>query len=275
MRARLTTLAISTSFAISRAGAIAAIAANRRLYRVLPMTVRVALLVGGAVTIGFGAATTIASGLGPGPFDVLVTGISSSIGIPFAAALWLLAGVLGLFSALLGKRPGVGTVLAPMIIGPTIGMLTGPFGSLLESLVEALFGPGEPVSVSRSASMAVLAVAHLAGVVAIGIGAGAMITSGLGAGTGDLLASATSSKLGRSMPVVRTALEISFVGVGLILGGPAGIGTVLVALTIGPSVRFGHSTVDALLTRWSDSLLSAKGPDTLVGRSVLHMKGVR
>ena len=275
LRARLTLLAISTSFAISRAGAIAAIAANRRLHRVLPVTVRVMLLVGGAITIGVGAASTIASGLGPGPFDVLVTGISSAIGLPFALSLWALAGVLGVISALLGKRPGVGTVLAPMIIGPIIGSLSGPLGSALDAGLEALFGAGQRDGLTSVAAYAALGVAHLGGVAIIGLGAGAMIASGLGAGTGDLLASATSSKLGRSMPIVRTALEIGFVGLGVTLGGPVGVGTILVALTIGPSVRFGHGRVDAMIGRWTDSVLSAKRPETLAGRSALHLKSVR
>ena len=275
LRARLTLFAISTSFAISRAGAIAAVAANRRLHRVLPTTVRVILLVGGAITIGVGAATTIATGLGPGPFDVLVTGMSSAIGLPFAVSLWILAGVLGVISALLGKRPGPGTVLAPMIIGPMIGTMAGPLGALLNATVDALFGSSQRSGLASVASYATLGAAHVVGVVIIGFGAGAMIVSGLGAGTGDLLASATSSKLGRSMPIVRTALEVGFVGLGLTLGGPAGVGTILVALTVGPSVRFGHARVDALISHWTDSVLETNGPDTLAGRSAMQFKSVR
>ena len=280
MRALITPNTVSKSitrsrFVLSRAGAIAAVAASSRLHRVLPMTARLTLLVGGATFIGIGAALTMATGLGPGPFDVLVTGIASLVGLPFAVSLWLMAGALGLVAAVLGKRPGIGTALAPLIIGPTISTLRGPLGALLDSFLSALFGPSEFSGVAQLASLVLLSAAHLGGVVIIGLGAGAMITSGLGAGTGDLLAAATSSKLGRSVPVVRTALEISFVGVGMALGGAAGVGTVLVALTVGPAVRFGHDQVNRTLTRWSHSVLSVSGPDTLVGRSVMHLKQPR
>ena len=232
------------------------------------MTLRLGLLVSGAVTIGFGATLTMATELGPGPFDVLVNGIAATVGVSFAVALWLLAGLLAIVSTALGKRPGPGTFLAPMIIGPIVGGLIGPLTSLLDSFVGALFGAADPVGVEKLASVAVLSAVHLGGVLLIGFGAGAMIISGLGAGTGDLLAAATSSKLGRSMPVVRTALEVSFVGFGLMLGGPAGLGTVLVALSIGPSVRFGHARMDATLTRWADAVLVPTRADSVVKRSV-------
>ena len=47
---------------------------------------------------------------------------------------------------------------------------------------------------------------------------------------------------GRSLRVVRTAIEVSVLIVGWLLGGTVGIGTVLFALTIGPIV---HRTVPA------------------------------
>ena len=47
---------------------------------------------------------------------------------------------------------------------------------------------------------------------------------------------------GRSLRVVRTAIEVSVLVVGWLLGGTVGIGTVLFALTIGPIV---HRTVPA------------------------------
>ena len=41
-------------------------------------------------------------------------------------------------------------------------------------------------------------------------------------------------RTGRSLRLVRTALEVAVVLVGLLLGGVAGLGTVLYALAIGP-----------------------------------------
>lgn len=260
-----------TSFSISRAGAVAAVAHNVRLRRALPTTIRLAMLSGGAVTIGLGAALTLATGLGPGPFDVLVAGISNQSGLSFALSLWVTAGTLAIVSSIMGHRPGPGTLLAPLIIGPVIQFSTVLFRSWLPYAVSSsgLGASGLDAAWPSRPQDAVLAAGlHLLGVVAIGFGAGAMITSGLGAGTGDLVAGATSSKLGRSVPLVRTGLELSWLGIGLTLGGPVGVGTILVALTIGPAVRFGHGRVEAAVTRTLGQPLPDRPTEGPVGRGI-------
>lgn len=235
-----------TSFAISRAGAVAAVLQDRRLGRALPLTVRLVLLIGGSVVLGIGAGATLATGLGPGPFDVVVTGIARQTGLPFAAALWVSAAVMATIASVMGHRPGPGTVAALLVIGPVVQAVSTGLGARLPFTD---VDRGTPVvALDRPAEVMLAVVVHLAGVIIIGFGAGAMITSGLGTGIGDLLAAATSSKLGRSLPLVRTGLELSWIGFGLMLGGVIGIGTVLVALTVGPSVRFGHGRVDAVVT---------------------------
>ncbi|MGH1493439.1 MAG: YczE/YyaS/YitT family protein [Acidimicrobiales bacterium] len=257
------------SISISRAGAVAAVVASRKIRRVLPFATSLGLMVGGSVVIGFGAAATLATGLGPGPFDVLIAGVSEQTGLPFALSLWLLAGTLTVLAALLGNRPGLGTIVAPLIIGPVIGWCSGAIRTVLAFAIE----PGSEAAglgvvwQQRPSEVVAAFVVHLLGVVLIGVGAGALIASGLGAGTADLLTAATSSKLGRSVPLVRTAFELAFLGFGLILGGPAGFGTILVAVTIGPSVRFGHARVDAAISRVAPNDPVADPVADLVGDS--------
>jgi uncharacterized membrane protein YczE len=45
------------------------------------------------------------------------------------------------------------------------------------------------------------------------------------------------ARRGHSIRVVRTAIELSVLGLGWLLGGTVGIGTVAYALTIGPFVH--------------------------------------
>jgi uncharacterized membrane protein YczE len=40
------------------------------------------------------------------------------------------------------------------------------------------------------------------------------------------------------------AIELTWLAVGVALGGPVGLGTIIVALTIGPAVAVGHRFVD-------------------------------
>ena len=79
----------------------------------------------------------------------------------------------------------------------------------------------------------------------VGAGAGAVMAAGLGPGMGELVSAATSARLGRPEPLVRTGVELSWLALGLALGGTVGVGTVLVAGLIGPAVRGGH---DALVS---------------------------
>ncbi len=252
------------SISISRAGAMAAVMASRRLRRTIPFVARVALMIGGSTVIGVGAAATLATGLGAGPFDVLITGVSHQTGLPFAFSLWLLAGSLTVVAAMLGNRPGLGTISAPLIIGPVIGWSSGFIRATLALAIESgseAAGLGV-VWQQRPSEVVAAVVVHLVGIGLIGIGAGALISSGLGAGTADLLSAATSSKLGRSVPVVRTCFELFFLGLGLTLGGQAGVGTILVALTVGASVRFGHAAVDAAVNRASQLAGGRPSPAT-------------
>lgn len=270
---RLARRRLPSGLALSRAGAVAVVSARQRLGRTEPaarLAVRIALMIGGAATIGLGASATLASGLGPGPLDVLVTGISGQLGIPFAPALWTVAGLLGLIAIALGKRPGVGTFVVPIVIGPVVGAATGVLDGRLP-VAPPVTDFGGLLTMGPTA-LATLVVVHLGGVALIGIGAGATIVSGLGTGTGDLVAAATSNKLGRPVHVIRTLLELSWVGFGLTLGGVAGIGTVLVALTVGPAVQTGHSIVEAAMRAGGRSVVEV---DAQLIRAATRMAGSR
>jgi uncharacterized protein len=191
---------------------------------------RLALLLVGCISIAIGAALTLWTGLGGGPLDVFNLAMSAAFGIPLTLMVWGVASVLIGTAAALGHRPGPGTIAAPLLIGP----LLSTFASLLGSI-------------DRPSSLAVVLAAHALGVVIIGFGAGALIVSGLGTGSGELLATAAAERAGRSEMVVRTVIEASWLAVGLLLGGRAGIGTVLVMVGVGPSVRLGHGRVAAVV----------------------------
>jgi uncharacterized membrane protein YczE len=79
----------------------------------------------------------------------------------------------------------------------------------------------------------------------VGLGAGAVIASGLGAGMGELLATAASDRTGKAEALMRTGFELTWLVSGVALGGTAGLGTVIVAVMIGSSVRLGYRTMTA------------------------------
>ncbi len=219
----------------SRAGAVASVLATRPARRALAWSVRLLLLVGGSLLIATSVAVTLWTELGPGPLDVFIGAIRNITGLPLSVAVWVTIGASIAVAWMLGRRPGFGTVLSPLLIGP-----------MLQAVVAALDAYEAPTS------LAMLVVFQVIAIAGIGVGAGALIVSGLGAGSGELFAGAASDRVRRPESVVRAGIELSWVVLGVVLGGPIGLGTVMVAALIGPAVTHGHRAVDTLATlSWS------------------------
>jgi uncharacterized membrane protein YczE len=232
--------------ALSRAGAIAVVLAARPTPRLLRQSVRVGLLVGGSLVIAAGVALMLWTGLGPGPLDVFIGAVRVRTGLPLTLAVWLVIATLVVASWAMGRRPGFGTLAAPLITGPAMQVSLSLLGA---------FEPPDAVVVA-------LAV-HVTAVFVVGLGAGALIVSGLGAGSGELLAAAAADRSGRAEPRVRMAFELSWLLVGVALGGPIGLGTVVVALTIGPAVAVGHRALDRGVVSCRTRFAAVPGTDSV------------
>jgi uncharacterized membrane protein YczE len=72
------------------------------------------------------------------------------------------------------------------------------------------------------------------GILLNGVASAAYIGARLGPGPRDGLMTGLAARIGRSIRLVRTGLELSVLGTGWLLGGTAGVGTVAYALAIGP-----------------------------------------
>jgi uncharacterized protein len=214
----------------SRAGAVAAVVSTGPTRRLLTFSTRLILLIVGSFIISASVAITLWNQLGPGPLDVFIGAVRMRTGLPLSVALWVTVGSLLCVSWLLGRRPGLGTVLSPFMIGP-----------MIQALVAGLSQFAVPDSLGVRIAF------HLVAIIGIGLGAGALIASGLGAGSGELLASAASDRVGHPETKVRFAIEMTWIVAGVALGGPAGLGTVLVALFVGPAVAHGYRIVDSVV----------------------------
>lgn len=218
-----------TNRAWSRAGAVAAVLASGAPRRALTTTARAAYLGAGSALIAGGVALTLWLGLGAGPLDVFIGAVSQQTGVAFTFALWGTVATMLAVATLLGRRPGPGTIAAPFLIGP-----------LIETTLAGLDLVARPTAVVAQVPL------QLIGIALIGLGSGMLIVSGLGAGTGELLASAAADRTGRPDTLVRTGIELTWVAIGVALGGPAGVGTVIVAALIGPAVARGHAIADRI-----------------------------
>lgn len=180
------------------------------------MGVRLAQLVGGLLLFGGSLALLVRSRLGLDPWDVFHQGLSVASGLSIGVCT-ILAGVVVLLLWIpLRQRPGLGTIANVVLVGFSL------------DAVLLLIPPTDSVVVRWTYLVA--------GIVLNGVATSAYIGAGLGPGPRDgLMVGLTRG--GRSVRVVRTAIEVSVLVVGYLLGGTVGIGTVLYAVTIGPIVH--------------------------------------
>ena len=73
----------------------------------------------------------------------------------------------------------------------------------------------------------------------MGLGSAIYIGVDAGAGPRDSLMLAIKRTTGVSIRVARAIIEVTVVAIGWLLGGPAGVGTVVYALLVGPAIQWG------------------------------------
>jgi uncharacterized membrane protein YczE len=82
------------------------------------------------------------------------------------------------------------------------------------------------------------------GLALFGVGSAFYIGAGFGAGPRDSLMLALSARTGVRLGIVRGALELSVLIVGIALGGTFGVGTIAFALLIGPLVELSFAALE-------------------------------
>lgn len=168
----------------------------------------------GLVLYGASVALLVRGRLGLEPWGVLHQGLSERTGLSMGVVSIIVGAVVLLLWIPLRQRPGLGTVSNVFVVG-----------------------------IAMDATLAVVPDAHalaariallVAGIVLNGAATGLYIAARFGPGPRDGLMTGLHRVTGRSVRLVRTAIEIAVVTTGFVLGGSLGFGTVAYALAIGP-----------------------------------------
>jgi uncharacterized membrane protein YczE len=173
----------------------------------------------GQWVFGTGEAFLVASSLGVSPWTVLAQGLSIRLAIPIGLATLLVSALVLLLWIPLRERPGLGTIANAIIIATALQVMVGVLPEPHNVIVRLLF--------------------VLLGIALIGMGSGFYLTANLGPGPRDGWMTGLHLKFGWPISAVRLAIEAVVLVLGWLLGGTVGIGTVLFALLIGPSVGYG------------------------------------
>ena len=173
----------------------------------------------GLVLFGLGEGLLIVSFAGASPWSILAQGIALNVDLSIGIITVLISiGVLFLWLPL-KQKPGIGTILNAIIIG-----------LMIDVCIKFIPTPENYLNQLILATIAVLTV---------GLGGGIYLVANLGAGPRDGLMVGLQKKTNLPIATVRAFLEITVMSIGWYLGGTVGIGTLLFAFGIGPSVALG------------------------------------
>ncbi|MEV4879239.1 YczE/YyaS/YitT family protein [Streptomyces cyaneofuscatus] len=182
------------------------------------LTRRLVQLYVGLTLYGASSALLVRAELGLEPWGVLHQGLTELTGISIGVVSIIVGAIVLLLWIPLRQRPGLGTVSNVFVVGLAMD------GTL--ALVGDLDGYGLRIPVM------------VLGIVLNGVATGLYIAARFGPGPRDGLMTGLNRVTGRSIRLVRTAIEVAVVVTGFLLGGSLGAGTVLYALAIGPLAQF-------------------------------------
>ncbi|MEO8163459.1 MAG: hypothetical protein ABI590_06720, partial [Ilumatobacteraceae bacterium] len=163
-----------------------------------------------------GISLLVRAQFGLAPWDVFHQGVSEHINVQIGTIIVLTSIAVMLLWIPLHQSVGLGTILNALQIGLTVNIVL-------------------PV-IPEIHDLAMRVVLMIAGIGIVAIASGLYIGSGLGPGPRDGLMiglNARGYRIGRA----RTLIEVIVLIAGIILGGQAGIGTLLFAVGIGPLVE--------------------------------------
>jgi len=180
----------------------------------------IAVIQVGFALFGLSIAAMIQANLGTGAWAVLEVALSKKLHLT-PGTLSVIVGFSVLFvSVCLREKIGWGTLANIIFIGPW----------------EDFFLWLIPVVKDKP----VIQFGMLLGsILVMGIASAIYISVNAGAGPRDSLMLAVKRISGLSVRMARACIELGIVLIGWLLGGPLGIGTVIVAILIGPAVQWG------------------------------------
>lgn len=174
----------------------------------------------GLFLFALGTVLTLRAHLGLSPWDVLADGVRLRSPLSFGEAVIAIGFALIALTWLAGIRPGPGTIANMILIG------------LFEDLLLRSGFLGDVVG----ATLPLRTITCIGGIILVGLGSALYIGAELGAGPRDSLMLAVARKTRWRIGIARAAVEGTAFLCGLILGGTWGLGTLLFAAGIGPSV---------------------------------------
>lgn len=185
-------------------------------WQTLPRDLAVIMM--GFALFGLSIALLIQADLGTSPWVMLAVALADIFGLTPGTLTVMIGVVVLAISLVLKERIGWGTLANILFIGPWVDVFLW-----LIPMADNL-----PLQVGML----------LASILIMGLATGIYIGVNAGAGPRDSLMLAVERISGWSLRRTRSTIELFVFAIAWLLGGPFGLGTIVVALLIGPSVQW-------------------------------------
>ena len=175
----------------------------------------------GLTFLSLGISVMILANLGAGAWDAMYVGLSELTGL--SVGTWIL--LVGIFlillnSLILKKVPEFLSVITILIIG-----------SLIDFWLLIIFSSFSPEDIVVRIFMFIIALLIIA------LGISCYLQSNFARNPMDTLMMAIQFRTGKSLAFSKTIMEVTVFIIALLLGGPIGLGTIIVTLSIGPLIQ--------------------------------------
>ncbi|GIM30090.1 membrane protein [Clostridium polyendosporum] len=184
---------------------------------------RLILFFVGMSIIQIGVALYLKTNIGSDPFTVFTQGLAFRLNITPGMANMIILFTFFCVILFVGRSHiNIGTLICVVGVGPIIDL----------GIKAVSYFPIESYNIVVRALVVVL------GCFIIAVGFAILSASDVGVAPNDIIPFIIQEKTNFQYRWIRMGLDISFLAVGLLLGGVFGIGTIISLLLIGPSIQF-------------------------------------
>lgn len=194
---------------------------------------RILFFIVGLIILTFGVVLIIQSNVGASPWDALAVGESKVFNISVGSFVFINGIILILInSILLKEKPDILSAITVFVIG-----------RLIDFWLVYVFTEYSPEgSVQKFASL-------FTGILILGIGVPMYLQAKFPSSPMDNIMVAIHRRFGLSLRISRIISEGSALVLAYLFGGPIGIGTIIVTISLGPVVQFFYQRFETLLLR--------------------------
>lgn len=191
------------------------------------------LFIVGIIILTFGARIILLSDLGVGGLDAIAIGVAAWTGN--SIGMWII--ILGILLVVIGSLIRRQLTILPIGTSLLIGWFYDLWGTILFD------------QMTSPTSAPYIGYTFLLGILIAPIGAAIYISSEVSMGPVDYLMLAVKERLHQSMQIGRIFIEVVFVGIGYLVRGPIGIGTICIMLFWGPILQIYYTVIEKLLRK--------------------------